>query len=188
MTPLIIPAALIAGALVFGLFYGGVMTSERAMSLGEQCMTGKYGIDRLNLADIVVEVFGLDASVGICRAMVGICNNECGGNSAAPVVGDKTSSGGPSIGPLQVWRTTAIDLKLVPRGTTQSEYLELAYDEMWCLRAGVKVFANKYRAAGGDLYSAIRRYNGSGSAAEAYRDKCVSYLASTFGYNWESGE
>jgi len=187
MTPIIVPAVLIVGALVFALAAGGVMSAQRAETLDEKCLTRIYGLDRLPIADIVVEVFGPDASVALARAMVAIAHNECGGNSSPPVIGDTNSSGGPSIGPLQVWRQTAIDLGLVPSGESQDTYRQRAYDEMWCLRAGVKVFKDKLHSAGGDIALAIRKYNGSGSAAEAYRDRALSFLASTFGYNWENG-
>ncbi len=162
-------------------FVGG----EEGMSLSEATPCGIDGIDRLPIAETVAEVFGPDATVAIARIMVAICWCETGGRTDPPVVGDTSSSGGPSIGPLQVWRQTAIDYGLVPRMTSKDTYRAFAASEMLCLKWGVEVFRRKLSDAGGDLADAIRRYNGSGDAARAYRDKALSFLAEKFGDNWE---
>jgi hypothetical protein len=90
------------------------------------------------------------------RACLSIISNETGGR-AAPQIGDATLSGGPSVGPMQVYRSTAKSLGLwtPPPGadepTERELYSELATDEAGCVDMGVAVFLDKLRAAGGDI-------------------------------------
>jgi hypothetical protein len=155
------------------------------VSLADYTACGLAGIDRLPLAQYVEEVFGTEATIAIARAVVALCYCETGGRTTPPVVGDTTLTVGPAIGPLQVTRATAKDLGLVPRDESFEAYKLRASDERWCIRAGVLVFASKLLSAHGDIADAIRRYNGSGTRAEQYRDKALSFLASTFGDYWQ---
>ncbi len=97
----------------------------------------------------------------------------------ASAVGDAGFSVGPSIGPLQVSRGTAIDLGLwtPPDDATPDEeraaYRAKVTDTDWCVWAGAKVWRAKLSAAGGDLFDAVRRYNGGGALAAAYQDKAL---------------
>jgi soluble lytic murein transglycosylase-like protein len=101
-------------------------------------------------------------------------------------VGDTTSSHGPSIGPMQVSRDTAKELGLwsppsgVDLATEKQAYLAHAQNELETIGWGVTVFKDKLAQAGGDVLEAVRRYNGSGSAAESYRASVVAKLGDLF--------
>jgi hypothetical protein len=170
---------LAAGAVVAALAY-----------VAESIRTGNAALDRhrIRIAANALLVFGPRAvtDLRIPRALMAILRNESAGKPA-PVVGDASLSGGPSIGPMQVYRSTAIDLKLwtPPAGMTAAQqraaYAALAMDEGLGIRWGVQVFAEKLRLSGGDIAGAVRRYNGSGSSAEAYRDRALAFAETTWG-------
>ena len=117
-----------------------------------------------------------------------IVNNESGGVADIKhYLGDKTAKGGPSIGPMQVYRQTAKDLGLwsPPPGATAAEeraaYEALALDEALGIEWGTAVFADKLRIAKGDISEAVRRYNGAGERAELYRDKALAFFSDKWG-------
>jgi len=121
------------------------------------------------------------------RAMMTIANNEV--DPRLPLdaqVGDAALGGGPSVGPWQVYRSTAIGLGLYdPKGqdvdAQRAEYAKLAADLDWCACAAAVVLKSKLEAARGDWSDAIRRYNGSGPDAEAYRARALAFAESQYG-------
>ncbi len=171
---LLAPGALI---LVGGLIVLGYYRILRSIRTSDPYLE-QY---RPLLARFVVLTFGAGASVPIARAMIGIFDRENKARQRPPVVGDKLLPGGPSIGPGQVYRATAIDLGFVPAGITREDYAMLAYDDSRMVWWAVKVFRAKLAAAGGDVGEAIRRYNGSGPEAERYASEVIAWLAETFG-------
>lgn len=160
--------------------------------IAESIVTGVPDLDRpairFRVAFQAFRHFGMTAvwDLSIPRALMAIVNNESRGN-AKFYLGDVGSSGGPSIGPMQVYRRTAKDLKLwtPPEGATVEEereaYKALSQNEALGIKWGVAVFADKYRIAKGDLTEAVRRYNGSGPSAEDYRDRAVAFFAQKWG-------
>lgn len=156
--------------------------------IAEGIRTGIASLDRydirLRLAWAALRTFGPQVAIDLAipRALMAIVNNESRGDPKN-YLGDATLGGGPSIGPMQVYRSTAKDLKLwapPPGATVEQEraaYALLAKDEALGIRWGVAVFASKLKLAGGNVTEAIRRYNGSGPLAEAYRDRAVTFLA-----------
>ncbi len=95
-------------------------------------------------------------------------------------VGDVAASGGPSAGPWQVERETAVELQLVDPDISRGAYAELAGDLKFAAEAWAAAFDSKLEAAGGDFSDAIRRYNGSGDAAAAYRDRALTFASNQF--------
>jgi hypothetical protein len=124
-----------------------------------------------------------DRGVQLGRAVMAILHNETPGgwDGQTVVTGDLTTPLGPSVGPMQVLRATAVDLGLVPTDEPQETYLARASNLDWCIEAGLTVFKSKLDAAGGDIAEAIRRYNGSGDAAESYKRNALTWLDSTYG-------
>lgn len=157
--------------------------------------SGVDSIDRVQISARVlfwgVAVFGPRALVDlrILRALIAIVHNESAGDPSN-YLGDATLGGGPSIGPMQVYRSTAKDLGLwtAPAGVSIEEeratYAQLSTDESLGIHWGVLVFKDKLGQAQGDIREAIRRYNGSGPAAEKYADKAVAWAA-TAPRNWD---
>jgi hypothetical protein len=153
------------------------------------CRTGVPDIDRLGLqfAEQGWRVYPLSprSAVRFAQALAALCNNESGG-APAPVVGDTTAAGGPSVGPLQVYRQTAKDLGLWSPPDDGSDerdaYAALALDESWCIWAGAEVLRDKLRQAAGAYPDAIRRYNGSNADAYRYSDKALAF-ANSHGWN-----
>jgi len=158
---------------------GSLVVTQIALSDITPC--GVDDIDRLPIADYVTTVFGLAATPAIARCCVAIVYQESKGDPTQ-YLGDTGIASGPSVGPMQVLRTTAIDLGLVPKGETSAEYMARKSDEDWGLRAGCFVFRNKLDMAGGDLALALQYYNGSA----AYRARALSWLRSTYGDDWEN--
>jgi hypothetical protein len=150
--------------------------------------TGSASLDRLGMRGCLALYsllrFGpqLLLNPAIPRALMCIANNESGGRPSMNL-GDKEASGGPSIGLMQVYRTTAVDLGLwtPPPGASvdaaKKAYAALATDEALGIRWGVAVFANKLKIAQGNIPEAIRRYNGSGPSAEAYKQRALDFAA-----------
>jgi len=118
----------------------------------------------------------------IVRALMSIINNEYA--RYLPVtgqVGDKTLAGGPSVGPMQVYRSTAIAMGFVPKTITAAQYAAYASDLDTVLEWGVKVFKQKLAAAKGNVSLAIKFYNGSGPQADAYREKALAFVTRVWG-------
>ena len=110
--------------------------------IAESIRTGVPSLDRFEIryriAFWAFRRFGPRAATDlrIPRALMAIVNNESGGVADIKhYLGDKTAKGGPSIGPMQVYRQTAKDLGLwrPPPGATAAEeraaYEALALDE-----------------------------------------------------------
>lgn len=138
---------------------------------------------RDNVAKAAIDVFGLGrvlADVRIPRALMAIVWKESGGNPRF-YLGDLHAKHGPSIGPAQIYRASAERLGLwqPPPGTSDAEaaklYAKLSHDEARGIQWGAIEFAHDLQASGGDLVDAIRRYNGTGPHAEAYRDKILAW-------------
>lgn len=165
--------------------------------LWARCATGVPNLDRWGIRGRVciqaILTFGPRAlgNVDLVRALMAICKNESPAGGPAPgsaIIGDQGASGGPSIGPMQVYRATARDLGLwdppgVTIGSQQDRdlYAAQAADEATCIAWGVKVFQNKFHLASEDLPEAIRRYNGSGAKAEKYRDLAIAFINDRWG-------
>lgn len=182
---------LVAGAAVAAVLLVGSGGSDELGELERLAETGDPFLDQADVRSSVVRAardrFGatrLRSEPELLRALVAIVNNET--NRRVPLtaqVGDQAARTGPSVGPMQVSRGTAQELglwqpqdELLDRDT----YAELAADLDWCYRAGVAVFARKLQLAGGDVAEALRRYNGSGPMAEAYRDRALAFIQRTF--------
>jgi hypothetical protein len=148
--------------------------------------TGNANLDRLGvrgrlaLYSLLKFGPGVLLNPSIPRALMCIVNNESGGRPSQ-VLGDTAASGGPSVGLMQIYRTTAVDLGLwtPPAGASvdaaKQAYAELAQNEAQGIRWGVAVFAAKLRLAKGNIPDAIRRYNGSGHLAEAYKQRALDF-------------
>lgn len=165
-------------------------------SVAELLTTGSGYLDTYAepAARELVREFG-GRAVFVARAFMAILHNEvrAGAEYGAVILGDQALAGGPSVGPGQVYRKTAIDLGLwspPEDGTDEREaYAEVAQDAAKCLRWAVVVFASKLDAAGvweGELSAeriadAVRRYNGGGDQARAYREKAVAFATRTWG-------
>lgn len=166
-------------------------TATAVAWVAENIVTGKPNLDRMairyRVALYAVTVLGLKAATDLryARALMAIVNNETGG--APPYIGDAGAKGGPSIGPMQVYRATAKDLKLwtpTPgwsEAQERAEYSKLAGDEERGIRWGVQVFKAKLAAAQGNIPEAVRRYNGAGERAEAYRARALDFYSSRWG-------
>jgi len=184
--PYIIAAGVAAGGLTL---YGAYMFVELA--------TGHDNIDALRTPLIVSLAKRGHPTVDVGRALMAIFHNEHGDGDVMEL-GDTTLSGGPSIGPGQVYRKTAIDL--VNRGilgggwvqaiTSRDAYTAFGSDpsNLYALVDGaVAVFLDKLASVGGDIPQAIMAYNGAGDAAAQYEDKALAFEASTFGTDGGSG-
>jgi hypothetical protein len=150
--------------------------------------TGNAVLDSLRWRAVLELVrAGVVPRVAHARALLSILRNETGGR-AGPWIGDETLPGGPSIGPGQVYRATAKDLGLWSAPTTGDErtaYRALGEDLAWSQSEGLRwaavVYRAKLAAAGGDVVDAVRRYNGGGDRAQAYRDRALTWARATWG-------
>lgn len=117
-------------------------------------------------------------------------------------LGDTGLQKGPSIGPGQVLRTTAQELGIWQPSAAalatptldddRAEYAAKAQSagiELWGIGAGLAVFKDKLRIVDathadgprwGRLWSALRRYNGSGPGAEQYRENAQAFYRRTW--------
>jgi hypothetical protein len=180
-------------SLLNAITLGGGLAAGGGVYLLEALRTGDANLDRLAVRGRVALYslmrFGprVLVQLSIPRALMAIVRNESGGRPNM-VLGDKEASGGPSIGLMQVYRRTAVDLELwapEPGASDQAAraaYSALARDEARGIWWGVAVFADKLRQAKGNVPEAIRRYNGSGPMAEAYRQRALDFAA---GRGWE---
>lgn len=128
--------------------------------------------------------------VKLGRAYMSILGNESRGDPRF-TLGDTSIAAGPSVGITQVLRRTAKELGLFTDPTPATDgdleereaYAALADRDGWSVMAGVAVFAEKLRivretrpdAGWSEIWSAVRRYNGSGPNAEAYRQKAADF-------------
>lgn len=125
------------------------------------------------------------------QTMIVIANTE---RSLKGQIGDLTAKVGPSIGPWQLSRQGAIDVgvwKPDPTDTLDGQrasYAAEEYDSSGVLnvkklaRWSLVFFQTKLKAAGGDYEEAIRRWNGSGDAAETYKQRALA-AADGFGFD-----
>lgn len=166
--------------------------------LRQLMQTGDPKLDRWidRIVHHLVRTLGDEATPEIGRALVGIVWKESKG--VPGLVGDKDPvkfKGGPSVGLMQVYRSTAKALGLWSPSRVislqtktakqehdeRAEYAEMAKDDEWGIRAGVHVFCiEKMRMAKGDVARAVRMYNGSGDAAHAYQGEVLAWLAGTY--------
>lgn len=160
----------------------------RAMELVKATATGVDYLDglRLRVAWALVRSGLGNATPENARALMSIAHNECPPrwDGSSPIVGDATLGGGPSVGPFQVYRATALDLGLwacppdaLDVASEREAYASVANDVDKCVSMGVAVYLDKLRIAGGDVAEAVRRYNGGGAAARAYRDRALTFQA-----------
>lgn len=118
----------------------------------------------------------------IVRALMSIINNEYARYlPATGQVGDKKLAGGPSVGPMQVYRSTAVAMGFVPKDITPDQYAAYAGNLDTVLEWGVRVFKQKLAMAKGNVPLAIKYYNGSGPQADAYRDKALAFVTRVWG-------
>jgi len=155
--------------------------------------TGNAGFDRhISFVGWTISAHGIAEIMPVLRCCMAIIWKENAGvDHPAPYVGDMDSTrfpGGPSIGPMQVYRKSAIDygvwrpnLSIGSHEDERTAYLKLANDEHLCLSFGVNIFLHKWREARGDFVDAIRRYNGGGVAAKAYAESAVAFGIETWG-------
>jgi len=149
-----------------------------------QLETGNPDLDRFGIRGRVALqsflAFGPDC-LRQARAMMTIIHNESSGNPDN-YLGDLNATGGPSIGPGQVYRATAIDLGLYPDAgqdpNDRDAYADLSGDEGLGISWAVAVFKDKLRIAKGDIPTAIRLYNGSGASANQYQAKALGFASS----------
>jgi hypothetical protein len=123
--------------------------------------------------------------------MILIANTE---RSFKGQIGDLTAAVGPSIGPWQLSRQGAIDIRVWKPDLSDSiagqraSYAAEEYDSNGVLnlkklaRWSLIFFQTKLKAAGGDYQLAIRKWNGSGPAAEEYKARALA-AAGTFGWD-----
>ncbi len=170
-----VPAGLVGAAAI------------RAMQIYSATATGDPRLEPLRwpVAVATVGVFGVKASPAIARARIVLPAQE---NSFGGAVGDKSASVGPSVTPWQLSRALAMQLGLwTPAASGLSAQGErdayVADAASWTIwrqaRNAARAFKSKLAAANGDVADAIRRWNGSGPAAEKYAleasDKATSF-------------
>jgi hypothetical protein len=179
-------------AIPGAIFVAGIFVLRTFMAIRAAVVTGDARFDqfqsRISVAILwhgLPNVLTTDTAIHYARGIMALLHNEnmATWDGVSPVVGDKDSPLGPSVGPLQVLRATAVDLGLVPADETPEQYAARANDVNWCLDAGVSVFFAKLRIADGDIARAIELYNGSGPRAETYRQNAMSWLMQTYGEN-----
>jgi soluble lytic murein transglycosylase-like protein len=170
---------LIAGA--FGAI-GVTVAALLADSAYEDLATGIETMDRFPIRGRVLLysfLFGVDA-----RVIMAIIHNESRGDTDN-YLGDVNASGGPSVGPGQVYRTTAKALGMwsPPPGLDErAAYADMALDEDWGVRACIHVFKDKLSIAGGDVAKAIALYNGTPTlpAVQTYRANALAFLSDSY--------
>lgn len=178
---------------------GAILTfiGWKAWAMYRATETGRPALDKWRTAVIaaVARIFGASSSPAIARACMAIMNNEAPArwDGEALIVGDATLGGGPSVGPMQVYRATAKELGLwapPPDVTTIEEereaYALVSTDTARCIVMGVTVLKKKLEIANGDLEDAIRRYNGGGTKAAAYRDRALAFASEKWGDGWQA--
>lgn len=139
--------------------------------------TGKPWID--NDPRLRVYAYVLGRSMGVDpRIILAILRNEVDPHKT--FLGDVDAGGGPSVGPMQVYRRTAKDLKLwtpsVP-DFEREEYAALAQEVFMTMRWGVAVYKDKLARVGGVIRNALGAYNGSGPNGD-YANRACEWLNS----------
>lgn len=177
---------LLPGAFLL-LAIGGIVIVIWFMKLRSTLTTDNPNLDRFRTRIALGTLWHFAAThrndvTSIARALIGIVNRETEGKPA-PQIGDVDLPGGPSVGPGQVYRSTAIDLGLVPPDITTEDYANKANDENWGIDAMITVFKSKLETVNYDIAKAIRLYNGSGERAIKYQGDVLAWLASTYGEN-----
>lgn len=174
--------------------------SWRAWKMYRATQTGIPALDRWRSTVLraVAATFNVRSSPALARACMTIMHNEAPArwDGEAIIIGDATLGGGPSVGPMQVYRSTAKELGLwAPppdvAGDIAAEreaYELVATDTARCIAMGVEVLASKLEAADGDLADAIRRYNGGGQKARDYQTHALAFAVERWGPSWMDGE
>jgi hypothetical protein len=171
-------AGLVAAAIVVP---GGLIMISAFGVLYAAARSGIAGVDRPairgNAIAALLAVFKLEATPTVARAFVrGVLVNEGaytpGADGRYPL-GDVGHRLGPAVGPGQVLS----GLHLARLGF-KGDPLELARvgSEFRALYYAASIFREAWTAAGGDVREAIRRYNGSGAAAEAYAERAIKRI------------
>lgn len=162
---------LVPGGLIVVSIFGVMYAAAR---------TGIAGIDRAairgNAVAALLAVFGLRTTRAVVRAFVGgILPNEGAYTPRDGMypLGDVGHKLGPAVGPGQVLSGLHL-ARLGYKGDPKD--LARVGNEFQALYYAARIFREAYDAAGGDLRGAIRRYNGSGPAAEAYAEKALKRL------------
>lgn len=163
--------------------------------------TGIPSIDRFPIRGLYVlafmREFGLTEWAPMLPRLVRLAGATTANESrglARNFLGDTQYPAGPSIGPYQVYRRTAKELGLYKPPAGLSEEAEKAHyatlrGDLWRMATWkAAVFRSKLEAAaarpdaGFDvLWSAVRRYNGSGPMAEGYRERAREFYRKTWG-------
>lgn len=181
------PSALGRDVLYAGVSIGGVSILAWAY-VYFRIATGDPDLDRFgirgNVAYAALRTWGprAVADLRLPRACMAIVWKETGGRPAE-YVGDTGAKGGPSIGPMQLYRATAQDFGIwtPPPGASDAEirsaYETLAQDEHWGIMGGARELAEHLVDHQGDLPSAIKAYNGSGPDADKYRDRVLTWAS-----------
>lgn len=186
------PAVLLLLAILGILFYSrstlGMTTYTTVnQALAAKIHTGTPRIDRLPLADNITAVFGDNVDVGTARACCAIVYKESGGNPSQ-YLGDTGIASGPSIGPMQVLRATAISLGLVDADTTPAQYAAMKNNEDAGCYNGCRVFQDAMTQASNNIQDALAVYNGGPArpaSALAYADDAIAWLGRTYGADWQ---
>lgn len=210
---LALPLHLVVLAIVV-LVVLAVLAGKGAMEIGKLVTaargTGNPNVDRFawKVARAVLLEWGPTGQgpngeplEGVARLAAQIIDHESRG-ARPPVLGDQGFSGGPSVGPMQVYRSTAKEMGLwspsaAAAGNDQlerQEYAAKASDESWCIRAGVAVMRAKQRVLEAylathpgetrTLQDLARLYNGAGNAARQYAMAVAGEAADDYGADW----
>ncbi len=182
--------ALGAGGLTLGIGGWAVVTMQKLK-------TGLPNLDALRgpLLAALAKHGLIDPAHG--QAMMAIFHNEHTngkpGNDVAPVgsggptdpmtAGDLQLSGGPSVGPGQVYFKTAGDLGLWDPADRDG-FVAFGTDptNLWKLIDwAVIVYKSKLAISGGDVTQAIELYNGSGPSADQYQANALAFEVQAFG-------
>jgi hypothetical protein len=162
---------------------GAVALGGAAVIVASYLAMPDTGVPMMERPGIKVPVFVLSKLNGLDpRLVLALMHNESGGDPKN-FVGDATLGGGPSIGPMQVYRTTAKAFKLwTPSGGDLDERTEYASmkDDVWQgIRWGIAVLQAALKSTGGDVAKAFAVYNGGpnpGAAAQAYSARAMDFL------------
>jgi hypothetical protein len=187
------PAVLLLLAVVAVVLLGSSSSSSGGGGLGailgggydaSKIRTGVAAIDRLPLASNISKVWGPTCPVGVARAVTAIVWMESRGDPSQ-YLSDTGDSRGPSIGPMNVLRQTAIQMGFVPAGTSFATYSDFVntLSEDTLVNWGCREFAQDLIDQGGDIGAALREYNGS----QRYATEAVTWLQKTYGDDWEGG-
>ncbi|BDG07604.1 lysozyme family protein [Anaeromyxobacter paludicola] len=177
---------LAGGALLAAILWGGKKVKDIYESTAQSVHPELEPFRELVCREVLRVFWDYDTAtqVEIARLLMSQIWVESHGNPVA--VGDMNAAVGPSVGPIQVSRGTAKDLKLwaPPAGATAAQeraaYAAMATDLSFCIHAAAVVWRAKLNAAGGDMYDAVRRYNGGGPAASIYQDKALATEAAMY--------